>query len=215
MKNKLVRFVLVCAIMTLLSGIAMAADGITNATPSNNNVTFSDVQADSFKATVTGVADGQYFVLVTTSADPSTEVPTADNVFYLDQQAAASDGKAEFVIYPKEGMTTGQTYYVFLSSGNDSNFSALTQVGSFEYGGGGGDDTEYKLGDPDGDEQTTASDALVAMQMGAGLDSNGQPDDGSAWTQAQKTAADVDRDGGVTASDALIIMEVGAGLRTL
>ncbi len=68
--------------------------------------------------------------------------------------------------------------------------------------------TPYRLGDPDGDGNITASDARLALRRSVQLETY-------AKGTKQFTACDADRDGNVTASDARLILRTAVGLEEL
>ncbi len=64
----------------------------------------------------------------------------------------------------------------------------------------------YILGDVDGDDEVTSSDARLALRAAVKLET---------LTEAQTQAADADKDGEITSSDARLILRAAVGLETL
>ena len=65
---------------------------------------------------------------------------------------------------------------------------------------------DRRIGDPDGDNKVSSSDARIALRASVGLDQL------STW---QKKAADVDHDGDITSADARIILRASVNLEQL
>lgn len=219
--KKLLRTLLLAAALTaLLCVSALAADstvsitGQTGATLTPKTAEGAEITADAngkytnavqFDLTATeGLTNGsQYLVLMLKVAGENT-VPTAENIYYINQKAAA-DGKLAFTnaggdpIYPMD-LVNG-TYSIYIL-GDGKTFDPAA---SFTYEAG------YTLGDVDGDGIVTATDALFALQMAVGLS---QPD-GSEWSAVQRLAAEVDGEIPVTATDASLILQAAVGLYDL
>lgn len=222
--KKLLRTLLLAAALTaLLCVSALAADSAvsitdqTGATLTPKTAEGAEITAEGGKYTgavqfdltaTEGLANGsQYLVLMLKVAGENT-VPTAENIYYINQKAAAADGKLAFTneggdpIYPMD-LVNG-TYSIYIV-GEGKNFSATKADASFTYEAG------YTLGDVDGDGIVTATDALFALQMAVGLS---QPD-GSEWSAVQRLAAEVDGEIPVTATDASLILQAAVGLYDL
>lgn len=219
--KKLLRTLLLAAALTaLLCVSALAADSaVSNVTgnilPLDNSgkqITAENgkyTNAVQFDLTATeGLTNGsQYLVLMLKDAGENT-VPTAKNIYYINQKAAAADGKLTFTnaggdsVYPMD-LVNG-TYSIYIV-GEGKNFNATKADASFTYEAG------YTLGDVDGDGIVTATDALFALQMAVGLS---QPD-GSEWSAVQRLAAEVDGEIPVTATDASLILQAAVGLYDL
>lgn len=219
--KKLLRTLLLAAALTaLLCVSALAADSaVSNVTGnilpldgSGKQITAENgkyTNAVQFDLTATeGLTNGsQYLVLMLKDAGENT-VPTAKNIYYINQKAAAADGKLAFTnaggdsVYPMD-LVNG-TYSIYIV-GEGKNFNAAKADASFTYEAG------YTLGDVDGDGIVTATDALFALQMAVGLS---QPD-GSEWSAVQRLAAEVDGEIPVTATDASLILQAAVGLYDL
>ncbi len=209
--KKLLRTLLLAAALTaLLCVSALAADSEVKIITGNDILTpktaeGAEITADTngkyenavkFDVNATGTKGSQYLLLVLRDQN----VPTEQNIVYINQAAAGEDGKLVFTgsdaAYP---MTmTGGTYYVYLV-GDGKSFDATKADASFTYEAG------YTLGDVDGDGEITVVDALKALQMSVGIDYN--------WTATQRLAANVDKDDEITVVDALFILQRSVGLR--
>lgn len=219
MKKLLRTFLLAAALTALLCVSALAADSavsnVTGEILTPKTAEGAEITADAngkytnavqFDLTATeGLTNGsQYLVLMLKVAGENT-VPTAENIYYINQKAAAADGKLAFTnaggdpIYPMD-LVNG-TYSIYIL-GDGKTFDPAA---SFTYEAG------YTLGDVDGDGIVTATDALFALQMAVGLS---QPD-GSEWSAVQRLAAEVDGEIPVTATDASLILQAAVGLYDL
>lgn len=215
--KKLLRTLLLAAALTaLLCVSALAADSaVSNVTgnilPLDNSgkqITAEGGKytgAVQFDLTATqGLTNGsQYLVLMLKDAGENP-VPTAENIYYINQKAAAN-GALAFTnaggdpIYPMD-LVNG-TYSIYIVGEG----KAFAPAASFTYEAG------YTLGDVDGDGIVTATDALFALQMAVGLS---QPD-GSEWSAVQRLVAEVDGEIPVTATDASLILQAAVGLYDL
>lgn len=219
--KKLLRTLLLAAALTaLLCVSALAADSavsnvtgniLTPKTAEGAEITAENGKytgAVQFDLTATqGLTNGsQYLVLMLKDAG-GNPVPTAENIYYINQKAAA-DGKLAFTnaggdsVYPMD-LVNG-TYSIYIL-GDGKTFDPAKADASFTYEAG------YTLGDVDGDGIVTATDALFALQMAVGLS---QPD-GSEWSAVQRLAAEVDGEIPVTATDASLILQAAVGLYDL
>ena len=216
MKKLLRTFLLAAALTALLCVSALAADSTVSNVTGNiltpKTAEGAEIIADTngkytnavqFDLTATeGLTNGsQYLVLMLKVAGENT-VPTAENIYYINQKAAAADGKLAFTnaggdsVYPMD-LVNG-TYSIYIV-GEGKNFNATKADASFTYEAG------YTLGDVDGDGEITVVDALKALQMSVGIDYN--------WTATQRLAANVDKDDEITVVDALFILQRSVGLR--
>ena len=212
--KKLLRTLLLAAALTaLLCVSALAADstvsnvkgGILPLDDSGKQITAEGGKytgAVQFDLTATqGLTNGsQYLVLMLKDAGENP-VPTAENIYYINQKAAAN-GALAFTnaggdpIYPMD-LVNG-TYSIYIL-GDGKTFDPAKADASFTYEAG------YTLGDVDGDGEITVVDALKALQMSVGIDYN--------WTATQRLAANVDKDDEITVVDALFILQRSVGLR--
>lgn len=205
--KKLLRTLLLAAALTaLLCVSALAADSavsnvtgniLTPKTAAGGTITEKDGKyenAAKFDVNATGTATSQYLLLVLRDQN----VPTEQNIVYINQAAAGEDGKLAFTgsdaAYPMT-MTSG-TYYVYLV-GADKPFTANAPAASFTYEAG------YTLGDVDGNGRIQALDALCVLKHVANVE---------MLNATGKLAADVDNNGKIQALDALTILQFVAGV---
>lgn len=215
MKKLLRTFLLAAALTALLCVSALAADSAVSNVTGNiltpKTAEGAEIIADTngkytnavqFDLTATqGLTNGsQYLVLMLKDAGENP-VPTAENIYYINQKAAAN-GALAFTnaggdpIYPMD-LVNG-TYSIYIL-GDGKTFDPAKADASFTY------DAGYTLGDVDGDGEITVVDALKALQMSVGIDYN--------WTATQRLAANVDKDDEITVVDALFILQRSVGLR--
>lgn len=202
--KKLLRTLLLAAALTaLLCVSALAADSaVSNVTGnilpldgSGKQITAENGKytgAVQFDLTATqGLTSGsQYLVLMLKDAGENP-VPTAENIYYINQKAAAN-GALAFTnaggdpIYPMD-LVNG-TYSIYIV-GDGKTFAPAA---SFTYEAG------YTLGDVSGDGDITTTDALMVLQS---IVNN------IKLTETQKLAADVSKSDGITTTDALMILQ--------
>lgn len=211
--KKLLRTLLLAAALTaLLCVSALAADStVSNVTgnilPLDNSgkqITAENgkyTNAVQFDLTATeGLTNGsQYLVLMLKDAGENT-VPTAENIYYINQKAAAADGKLAFTneggdsVYPMD-LVNG-TYSIYIV-GDGKTFDPAKADASFTYEAG------YTLGDVDGNGRIQALDALCVLKHVANVE---------MLNATGKLAADVDNNGKIQALDALTILQFVAGV---
>lgn len=213
--KKLLRTLLLAAALTaLLCVSALAADSavsitdqtgatLTPKTAEGETITAENgkyTNAVQFDLTATqGLTSGsQYLVLMLKVAGENT-VPTAENIYYINQKAAA-DGKLAFTneggdsVYPMD-LVNG-TYSIYIV-GDGKRFDATKADASFTY------DAGYTLGDVDGNGRIQALDALCVLKHVANVE---------MLNATGKLAADVDNNGKIQALDALTILQFVAGV---
>lgn len=200
MKKLLRTFLLAAALTALLCVSALAADSavsnvtgniLTPKTAEGETITEKDGKYENavkFDVNATGTKDSQYLLLVLRDQN----VPTEQNIVYINQAAAGEDGKLVFTgsdaAYP---MTmTGGTYYVYLV-GDGKEFSASAPAASFTYEAG------YTLGDVDGNGKVNINDALELLNFLA---------EKTVLEGNNLKAADVDKTGAVNINDALKLL---------
>ena len=139
--------ILLCLALALLCGTALADDLTVEAHPldaSAVQVEKTDRDGDAvFTVTKSsGVEDGQlYLVLIMSGSDPAAKpVPTKDNVYYLDVDAA-SGSSISFEAYPRD-LAEGD-YVVYLSDWSSGSDGAAKSVATITVGGG----ETYECGD--------------------------------------------------------------------
>lgn len=134
--------------------------------------------------------DGNQYLVLALSGD--SDVPTQDNIVYIDQIGAIST-TVTFNVYPS-ALTSGATYNVYMvGTGADE---AYKQVASFTYY------APYLLGDVNSDGEVQAVDALRVLRFLA---------DQVELSSTEKLAADVNHDTKIEAVDALRILRYIAG----
>lgn len=205
--KKLLRTLLLAAALTaLLCVSALAADSaVSNVTgnilPLDNSgkqITAENgkyTNAVQFDLTATqGLTSGsQYLVLMLKDAGENT-VPTAKNIYYINQKAAAADGKLAFTnaggdsVYPMD-LVNG-TYSIYIV-GDGKTFDPAKADASFTY------DAGYTLGDVDGNGKVNINDALELLNFLA---------EKTVLEGNNLKAADVDKTGAVNINDALKLL---------
>lgn len=147
--------------------------------------------ANAERFTLTGPStDGNQYLVLALSGD--SDVPTQDNIVYIDQIGAIST-IVTFNVYPS-ALTSGATYNVYMvGTGADE---AYRQVASFTYY------APYLLGDVNSDGEVQAVDALRVLRFLA---------DQVELSSTEKLAADVNHDTKIEAVDALRILRYVAG----
>lgn len=146
--------------------------------------------AVKFGVEATGLTAGSQYLLLMVSGDGA---PGADNIVYIDQQAADANGTVAFTAYP-QALGKG-SYRIFLLGGEQTLSSG--PAASFQAY------VPYTLGDVNDDTYINASDALQVLKFAAKLETP---------TETQALAANVNRDGYINASDALMILKYAAKL---
>ena len=214
MKRRILALLLAALTLAALTTAAFAADptgkGVYNIRTTNGyKLTVDGVENKGFYATADKFdlklnlsctnLSGQYSLvfLLNAKTGETTIYPTEGNIYYIDQQSV-NEKAAAFDLIPKE-LAEG-TYYVYVSTNGESGQS-LKKVASFEYGEYPG----YMLGDVCVDGDFDARDALYALQIAAGLNSE-------SWSENQVLAAHVCGKADVSAADALKILQRAAGL---
>ncbi len=147
--------------------------------------------AVKFGVEATGLTAGSQYLLLMVSGDGA---PGADNIVYIDQQAADANGTVAFTAYP-QALDKG-SYRIFLLGGDQTLSSGGLAVSFQAY-------VPYTLGDVNDDTYINASDALQVLKFAAKLETP---------TETQALAANVNRDGYINASDALMILKYAAKL---
>lgn len=148
--------------------------------------------ANAERFTLTGPStNGNQYLVLALSGD--SDVPTQDNIVYIDQIGAIST-TVTFNVYPS-ALTSGATYNVYMvGTGAGESYK---KVASFTYY------APYVLGDVDADGKINSSDALLTLQKSVDL---------VELTSLQILAADVNGDENVNSSDALEILQYSVQL---
>lgn len=137
-----------------------------------------------FGVEATGLKAGSQYLLLMVSGDGA---PGADNIVYIDQQAADANGTVAFTAYP-QALGKG-SYRIFLLGGDQTLNSG--PAASFQAY------VPYTLGDVDNNGKIQAVDALAVLRHVAKIET---------LDDTASLAADVDCDGKVKAVDALAIL---------
>ena len=149
--------------------------------------------ANAERFTLTGPStNGNQYLVLALSGD--SDVPTQDNIVYIDQIGATST-TVTFNVYPS-ALTSGATYNVYMvGTGADE---AYKQVASFTYY------APYVLGDVDNNGTINTLDALQVLQYSAGI---------IQLSDTQILSADVAQPKGtINTLDALQILQYSANL---
>ena len=147
---------------------------------------YSDYYAGAVKFGVeaTGLTAGSQYLLLMVSGDGA---PGADNIVYIDQQAADANGTVAFTAYPQ---ALGKGSYRIFLLGGDQTLSSGPAASFQAY-------VPYTLGDVDNNGKIQAVDALAVLRHVAKIET---------LDDTASLAADVDCDGKVKAVDALAIL---------
>ena len=208
MKKLLRTFLLAAALTALLCVSALAADsavsitGQTGATLTPKTAEGAEITAEGGKytgavqfdlTTTQGLTNGSQYLVLMLKDDGKNTVPTAENIYYINQKAAA-DGKLTFTnaggdsVYPMD-LVNG-TYSIYIV-GEGKNFNATKADASFTY------DAGYTLGDVDGNGKVNINDALELLNFLA---------EKTVLEGNNLKAADVDKTGAVNINDALKLL---------
>lgn len=202
MRKSMTRVLLLALILALLCVGAMAAGDkdTTTVTPASGSYTVTPltesgaearlenskyVDVAKFELTYEAKKGEQLVMLLLGGTDA---VPTANNIYYIDQKSQSADGTCTFTIYPKQ-LTTG-TYRLMVASKNSDTAATIVY------------DAAYVLGDVDNNGAITVIDATLVLQEVA---KPGQ------LTETQRLAADVDKNKAVSVIDVTYILQYVAG----
>ena len=207
--KKLLRTLLLAAALTaLLCVSALAADSAvsitdqTGATLMPKTAEGAEITAEGGKYTgavqfdltaTQGLTNGSQYLVLMLKDDGKNTVPTAENLYYINQKAAA-DGKLAFTneggdpIYPMD-LVNG-TYSIYIV-GDGKTFDPAKADASFTYEAG------YTLGDVNNDGKINALDAILILRAAVDL---------TNLNDVQEKAADMNGDGRVNALDAIEVL---------
>ena len=174
--------------MTTETGITVTpqkADGTAIDASTQGDYSGYYAGAVKFGVEATGLTAGSQYLLLMVSGDGA---PGADNIVYIDQQAADANGTVAFTAYP-QALGKG-SYRIFLLGGDQTLNSGGLAVSFQAY-------VPYTLGDVNDDGTIDSEDSLWALRYLVKLDTP---------TDQQRLAADVNRDGTVDSEDALLIL---------
>ncbi len=151
-----------------------------------------NLYANAERFTLTGPStNGNQYLVLALSGD--SDVPTQDNIVYIDQTGATST-TVTFNVYPS-ALTSGATYNVYMvGTGAGESYK---KVASFTYY------APYILGDVNEDKTVDVGDALAVLQYSAEL---------TTLSDTQLLAADVNASNDVDVGDALMILQYAADL---
>ena len=174
--------------MTTETGITVTpqkADGTAIDASTQGDYSGYYAGAVKFGVEATGLTAGSQYLLLMVSGDGA---PGADNIVYIDQQAADANGTVAFTAYP-QALGKG-SYRIFLLGGDQTLNSGGLAVSFQAY-------VPYTLGDVDNNGKIQAVDALAVLRHVAKIET---------LDDTASLAADVDCDGKVKAVDALAIL---------
>ena len=138
--------------------------------------------AVKFGVEATGLTAGSQYLLLMVSGDGA---PGADNIVYIDQQAADANGTVAFTAYP-QALDKG-SYRIFLLGGEQTLRSGGLAASFQAY-------VPYTLGDVNDDGTIDSADALEALLFFV---------ESKTPTETERLAADVNKDGTIDSYDAL------------
>ena len=137
--------------------------------------------AVKFGVEATGLTAGSQYLLLMVSGDGA---PGADNIVYIDQQAADANGTVAFTAYPQ---ALGKGSYRIFLLGGDQTLSSGPAASFQAY-------VPYTLGDVNDDGTIDSADALEALLFFV---------ESKTPTETERLAADVNKDGTIDSYDAL------------
>ena len=146
--------------------------------------------AVKFGVEATGLKAGSQYLLLMVSGDGT---PGADNIVYIDQQAADANGTVAFTAYP-QALDKG-SYRIFLLGGEQTLSSG--PAASFQAY------VPYTLGDVNDDGTIDSADALLVLKHSVHL---------LDLDAVQQLAANVNKDNTIDSSDALLILRYSVHL---
>lgn len=146
--------------------------------------------AVKFGVEATGLTAGSQYLLLMVSGDGA---PGADNIVYIDQQAADANGTVAFTAYP-QALDKG-SYRIFLLGGEQTLSSG--PAASFQAY------VPYTLGDVNDDGTIDSADALLVLKHSVHL---------LDLDAVQQLAANVNKDNTIDSSDALLILRYSVHL---
>lgn len=173
--------------MTTETGITVTpqtADGTAIDASTQGDYSGYYAGAVKFGVEATGLKAGSQYLLLMVSGDGA---PGADNIVYIDQQAADANGTVAFTAYPQ---ALGKGSYRIFLLGGDQTLSSGPAASFQAY-------VPYTLGDVDNNGKIQAVDALAVLRHVAKIET---------LDDTASLAADVDCDGKVKAVDALAIL---------
>ena len=171
--------------MTTETGITVTpqkADGTAIDASTQGDYSGYYAGAVKFGVEATGLKAGSQYLLLMVSGDG---VPGADNIVYIDQQAADANGTVAFTAYPQ---ALGKGSYRIFLLGGEQTLSSGGLAASFQAY------VPYTLGDVNDDGTIDSADALEALLFFV---------ESKTPTETERLAADVNKDGTIDSYDAL------------
>ena len=170
--------------MTTETGITVTpqkADGTAIDASTQGDYSGYYAGAVKFGVEATGLKAGSQYLLLMVSGDGA---PGADNIVYIDQQAADANGTVAFTAYPQ---ALGKGSYRIFLLGGDQTLSSGPAASFQAY-------VPYTLGDVNDDGTIDSADALEALLFFV---------ESKTPTETERLAADVNKDGTIDSYDAL------------
>ena len=163
-------------------------------TPVTINGGSQNLYANAERFTLTGPStNGNQYLVLALSGD--SDVPTQDNIVYIDQTGATST-TVTFNVYPS-ALTSGATYNVYMvGTGAGESYKKVASLTYY---------APYVLGDADQDQRVTSADASLILQYVAQL----APLEGNAFDAAKGGDGKT-----VSSADASLILQYVAQLIT-
>lgn len=164
MKKTLVFLFVFTALSVILCTGAFADDVYGYQTPVfeqdfQNVITIApdEQNREILNVTYSAAQDGKQYMIFMLS---SGEVPTSENIEYINQEAA--NGSVSFKVYPKT--LKNQSYSIYISTNAETGITGYTKIATIEY------KPAYILGDVDGDKSVTLRDRMFLARYVAGWD---------------------------------------------
>lgn len=180
--------------MTTETGITVTpqtAEGTAIDASTQEDYTDYYAGAVKFGVKATGLTAGSQYLLLMVSGDGA---PGADNIVYIDQQAADANGTVAFTAYPQ---ALGKGSYRIFLLGGDQTLSSGGLAASFQAY------VPYTLGDVNDDGTIDSADALLVLKHSVHL---------LDLDAVQQLAANVNKDNTIDSSDALLILRYSVHL---
>lgn len=171
-------------VIVTLAAVAALAFGTSAMAATTTVSPITDGKATVTYETTAGAGEQVTVLLLKPGAD-KTEGVKAEDIAYIDQKAADTEGKVKFEM-PISDVTDGQTYA--LMSGSESATTVANDNATF-----GTADEPIHYGDVNDDGDIDTSDASMVIRHYVGT---------TALTDAQKLCADVTKEGDIDISDA-------------
>lgn len=175
----------IIAILLSVSAMTMSAVAFADATYN------ADTNTAALADTITGASEGDQLTVVIV---PKNEVPTSDNIYYINQGAFGDEFSAILAeMKLKAGDAFSTTTYEVRIGGTKADGEYTVQTFAFEGG-------SVLYGDANADGEVLANDATRIIQYRAGAD-----------VEIDLVASDANDDGEVLANDATRIIQYRAG----